>query len=335
MQRREAWSARQENRQPRHLAESDYLLGVHDAQRVGGLRFKENLEGPFLSDEAGMAAPPWTRLRELEQASWMVQADDSTDDPSYTDWLRLLMAPGSSLGGARPKAGVCDENGHLWIAKFPARNDDRDNAAWEMVAHQLAVSVGINVPEARIERFGARHRTFMTKRFDRIVDANVQSRRHFASAMTMLGYRDGSDHSDGASYLEIAEILMRHGATVDADLAELWRRIAFSICIHNTDDHLRNHGFCLAPHGWTLSPAYDLNPDPLGTGLSLNISESDNSLSLNLALEVAPLFRQSNDFAAHTIDQIRDAVAGWRPIADSLEISKAEQERMSPAFVPA
>ena len=231
MKRREALNARSEGREPRRLYASDFLLGVHDEQRMGGLRFKGSLEGPFLSNEEGQSVPPWARLRELENAAWQIQSDDSPSDKEVRQWINLLMAPGSSLGGARPKAGVCDEQNQLWIAKFPGRSDESDVGAWEMLAHRLAKNARLNVAEARIEKLGPSHHTFMTKRFDRVVVDGTRTRRHFASAMTMLGYSDGTCFHDGASYLEIVEFLTRHGADVNCDLEELWRRIVFSICV--------------------------------------------------------------------------------------------------------
>jgi len=256
MQRREAARAREHARPERRLRELDFLLGVHDEQRLGALRFRDSEKGSgWLSDEATMATPPWTSLRELQQASWKLQQDDPRTDSDYLKWLSLMIAPGSSLGGARPKAGVKDGEGHLWIAKFPGRNDVREIAAWEMVVHRLAIQSGIEVSEARLEAFGDGHRTFLSKRFDRVVEGGECKRIHFASAMTLLGYNDGDGGGSGVSYLELAEWLIRHGANSDEDLHQLWRRIVFSIAVRNTDDHLRNHGFLLTPEGWRLSPA--------------------------------------------------------------------------------
>lgn len=332
MTRREAIDARRDNREEKRLTESDFLLGVHDEQRMGGLRFKVADDGPFLSDEAGMAAPPWTRLRELENAAWQVQSTDTVDDLQVREWLGLLLAPGSSIGGARPKAGVCDEDGALWIAKFPGRTDQHDVGAWEMVVHQLAVQAGLNVGQAALEEFGQRHRTFMSKRFDRHVKHGIRTRIHFASAMTMLGYADGTDYRDGASYLEIVEFLGQNGVNVDSDMEELWRRIVFSICISNTDDHLRNHGFLLEPGGWKLSPAYDLNPSPDGRGLSLNISETDNSLDLELVLRVSEYFRIGHQRSRQILSEVKASVVGWKDLAGQFGIPRAEQENMRRAF---
>ena len=333
MKRREAVRARSEKRAEKRLQEIDFLLGVHDEQRVGGLRFRDPAAGnEWQCDDPTMVTPPWTSLRELENASWQLQRDDVEQDPEYRQWLSLLMAPGSSLGGARPKAGVRDERGELWIAKFPGRNDERDMGAWEMVAHELAMQAGLEMAEARMEHFGGRQYTYLVRRFDRTPGTQGKERIHFASAMTLLGYNDGADHTERVSYLELVELLIRQGAEPDRDLHELWRRIVFSIAIRNTDDHLRNHGFLLTPDGWRLSPAFDLNPDPDGLGLNLNISETDNSLSFDLALEVAHHFRLEPDQSNQILKAIKDAVAGWRVEASKRNISRSEQDAMELAF---
>jgi serine/threonine-protein kinase HipA len=327
MQRREAVMARIEERNPRKLMESDFLLGVFDGHRMGALRFKREEDGPFLNDNKEMAAPPWSSLRELEQASLKFEEDDA-DSPDYLKWINMLIAPGSSLGGARPKASIVDTENNLWIAKFPSRNDDRDVAAWEMVANELAVNAGLNVSKGMIQKFNNQYHTYLTKRFDRTEQG---SRIHFASAMTLLGYTDG-EGSVGASYLELMEFIVKHGVQVEKDLEELWRRIVFSICIKNTDDHLRNHGFLLKDKGWELSPAYDINPNEYGKGLSLNVSQEDNSLDLDLAMEVAPYFRLDKAKANQIIQEVKASVATWKQVAKKYKISNAEQERMSVAF---
>ena len=326
MQRREGAIAKQEERVAKKLIESDFLLGVYDGHRMGALRFKMD-DGPFLNDNKEMAAPPWTSLRELEHASLKFE-EDNTDDPDYLKWVAMLIAPGSSLGGARPKASVMDAHNNLWIAKFPSRNDDKDVAAWEMVTNQLAITAGLNVAEGKLLQFNNKYHTYLTKRFDRTA---VDERIHFASAMTLLGHIDGEDAS-GASYLELMEFISRHGAAVEKDLEELWRRIVFSICVKNTDDHLRNHGFLLTDKGWLLSPAYDINPNEYGKGLSLNITDADNSLDLDLALQVAGYFRLTDDKAGNIITEVSGAVKEWKKFAAKNNISNAEQERMSEAF---
>lgn len=334
MQRREAALARENGRSVCRLQETDYLLGVHDEQRSGGLRFKEPEKGQdWLNNDTMMQTPPWTSLRELEHASWRIQDDSANDDPHYLEWLNLLIAPGSSIGGARPKAGVRDPDGDLWIAKFPGRSDSRDMAAWEMLVHRLALRAGLRVAEADLQQFGKGHRTFMTRRFDRVPGTSGVGRIHFASAMTVLGHNDGDDFAAGTSYLEIVEFLIQQGAQTNEDLRELWRRIVFSIAVRNTDDHLRNHGFLLTEGGWQLSPAYDLNADPDGLGLNLNISETDNALSFDLALEVAPFFRLQQKEAELVLNEVRNAVSHWENEAQALSISRAEQELMSKAFM--
>jgi serine/threonine-protein kinase HipA len=328
MQRREAAIAKQEGRAVKKLLESDFLLCVYDGHRMGALRFKLDDKGAFLNDNKEMAAPPWTSLRELEQASLKFE-DDNTDDPEYLKWIDILIAPGSSLGGARPKASVIDADNNLWIAKFPSKNDDKDVAAWEMVTNQLAINAGLNVAKAKLMQFKNKYHTYLTKRFDR---TTAGERIHFASAMTLLGHIDGEDAA-GASYLELMEFISRYGAMVEKDLEELWRRIVFSISVKNTDDHLRNHGFLLTNKGWLLSPAYDINPNEYGKGLSINISDSDNSLNLDLAREVASYFRLSDVKAVQIINEISNVVKDWRKIATSYKITNAEQEKMSAAFI--
>lgn len=328
MDRREALNARQQGRRPGLLLESDYLLGVYDGHRMGALRFKLDEAGSFLNDDFKMAAPPFTALRDLEYASRKLE-EDNVDDKDYSKWIDLLIAPGSSLGGARPKAGVIDTEGSLWIAKFPSLRDTKDVGAWEMVVHKLAAAAGIQVPDAILKKFNSPNHTFITKRFDRNIDG---SRKHFASAMTMLGYMDGASADTGVSYLELVEFIARHGSDVTADLEELWRRIIFYISVKNTDDHLRNHGFLLSDKGWKLSPAYDINPNEFGVGLSLNISENENSLDTDLAMEVAPLFRLKKGRAEEILANVEKAVSDWRAIAKSVGITKAEQDRMAIAF---
>jgi serine/threonine-protein kinase HipA len=330
MERRESILARMENRQRKNLNESDCLLGVSDEQRMGALRFKENASGAFLNDNRNFATPPWSSIRELEQASFQLENDLIDDGSEILKWLFMLLAPGSSLGGARPKAGVRNADGALWIAKFPSREDRHDVGAWEMIVNELAKKAEINVAQAMAKPFYGKHHTFLSKRFDR---TSAGQRLHFASAMTLLGYTDGINFQEGASYLEMAEFIERKGAKVNQDLEELFRRIVFSICVSNTDDHLRNHGFLLTGKGWILSPAYDVNPNPKGTGLKLNISEYDNSLNLDLAFEVAPFFRLTNDRAAVIIHNTINVVSEWRQLAMKYNLSRDEQEKMSRSFL--
>lgn len=329
MDRREAQLAREENRPPRKLLESDYLLGVYDEHRMGALRFKTDTEGPFLDNNKAYASPPWASLRELEHASLELEKNDAENNPHYAKWLKMLIAPGGSLGGARPKASIIDPHKHLWIAKFPSGNDDNDIGAWEFVVYKLAKRAKVIMAEAKTAKFNSHHHTFLSKRFDRTESGE---RIHFASAMTLLQRSDGDDAMKGASYLELAEFILQHGAQPIEDLEQLWRRIVFSICISNTDDHLRNHGFLLQSKGWVLSPAFDINPVASGDGLKLNISESDNSQNLLLAKEIAEYFRVKSERADKIIHEIVNAVKDWRKEASAFGISTREQERMARAF---
>ena len=329
MRRREAILARGEGRKARTLYETDYLLGVYDGNRMGALRFKLSPDGDFMDNNKDLATPPWASIRDLEYASLQLERDDIVDDPEYTKWLGMLIAPGSSLGGARPKANILDEQGNLWIAKFPSGNDSKDMGAWEMVVNELAREAGINVAKGRAQRFSSKQHTFLSKRFDR---TPTGERIHFASAMTLLGHTDGDDYSTGVSYLDLVEFIIANGANVDANLEELWRRIAFNIAVSNCDDHLRNHGFILTDRGWILSPAYDVNPDEHGTGLKLNLSEDDNSLDFDLAMSVSPYFRLSESRATEILQSIKQPVSNWNKIAVKYNISRSEQELVAPAF---
>ena len=329
MKRREAVIARQENRRPCVLNEIDYLLGVHDRYRLGALRFKRTLNGNFLDDDEKLAAPPISSLRELEHAASKVEGNADTTDPEYLKWLYMLMSPGSSLGGARPKASVIDENKQLWIAKFPSRYDDYDIAAWEFVTYKLAVAAQIEMAECRIDKFNSQYHTFLTKRFDR----TPQSRLHFTSAMTQLGHCDWEyDGEYDASYLELAQFLWDNGANTQADLAQLWRRIIFNIAVSNTDDHLRNHGFIYKNGGWVLSPAYDINPVTPANGLHLNITTNDNSLNYDIAFEVIAFFQLDISEAEAIKDQVLKAVSHWQERASQVGINRSEQQLMAPAF---
>ncbi len=326
MKRREAIIAKKEERKPRTLTEVDFLLGVYDETRMGGLRFSTSQGGAFLSDDKELATPPWTTLRKLESASL---AFEKNDDGMEEKWLKQLVAPGSSLGGARPKASVLAPDGSLWIAKFPSKHDETNVGAWEMVVHELAVLCNLNVPEARLENFSKTGSTFLTKRFDRVGDRRV----HFASAMTLLGKSDGANASDGSGYLDIANIIRQNGMMPKRDLLELWRRIVFNMAVSNTDDHLRNHGFLMGESGWLLSPMYDVNPNIYGDTLSLNVDSDSNLIDFNLALSVAKLYGLTETQATNELKEIKNIVdTNWRKLAGQYGLSRSETEEMAPAF---
>jgi serine/threonine-protein kinase HipA len=322
MRRMERRRAEREKETPRTLQEIDYLLLVDDETRQGALRFAQQAGGPFLREEGEKRTPPLIELpRLLSAAERVLEEKDSDDD------LRMLFAPGSSLGGARPKASVRDKDGHLSIAKFPHRDDDYDTVRWEAVSLALARRAGITVPEGRLELIGGKP-VLLLRRFDR----SGGSRIPFLSSMSMLSAKDNETHS----YLELVDALRQHGAAPKEDIRALWRRLTFNILISNTDDHLRNHGFLYeGPAGWRLSPAYDLNPVPVDIKpriLSTAINEEDNTASLALALEVAGYFELEDAAAREIATGVGKVVSDWRAEATRHGLSNAEIERMASAF---
>jgi serine/threonine-protein kinase HipA len=322
MMRAEARREKKAGEPPRTLWEADYLLLVDDETRQGALRFSEEAGGPFLRQVADHRTPPLIELPALLAASEHVY-----DEVETAEDLRLLLAPGSSLGGARPKASVRDRDGELAIAKFPHHTDRISTVLWEAVALRLASAAGINTASGRIEKAAGRP-VFLLRRFDR----EGTTRRPFLSAMSMLG---AVDH-ETRSYLEIADAIQRYGASPTQDLHELWRRIVFSVLISNTDDHLRNHGFLYEGNrGWRLSPAYDLNPVPVQFRpriLSTLINEQSGDASLKLAFSVAEYFRLDQAQARQTAYEVGKAVSRWRQEATALGIAAAEINLVASAF---
>ena len=327
MQRKENLRARHEGVRPRILTEWDFLLGVHDETRLGALRFKLP-GGPFVDSETKLAAPPLTSLRELQAASLQFEQHiNDEDNPDYERWLRQLIAPGTSLGGARPKASVRDETGVLCMAKFPSRRDTRDVGAWELVANSLARKAGINVPEARPLHFQeSEFTTFLVKRFDRTAPGR---RLAFVSAMTLTQHKDGDE---GASYIELVDLLQSRGADTNADCEQLFRRVLFNIRIRNTDDHLRNHGFFVGGQGIRLSPAYDINPSVDRNELSLAIDETEATCDVSVAMNAYKSYGISAAQADNALRSVDTAVVDWRAEANRFGIPKAEQALMEPAF---
>ena len=315
--------AEKEKRARRQLNQIDYLLAVYDFSRHGALRFKQTPDGDFLSAEDNKAIPPLVELPKLLTASEKVLDDDA----SYNDILELL-APGSSLGGARPKASVIDKTGNLCIAKFPKKDDNNNNVLWEAVALTLAEKAGLNVQRWELTTALGKA-VLLLKRFDR---TGVGQRIPFLSAMTMLNANDGE--SNEYSYLDLAEIIRTKGVNVTNDMKELWHRMLFSVLISNTDDHLRNHGFLRTDAtGWQLSPLYDVNPSSDRTGnLQLNIDENSSTASVELVMSVAEYFRLNKAEAEKILNQTRSAVAEWRDVARALGIGAGEIARMAAAF---
>ena len=326
MKRREAQMAKEEKRASKNLYELDFLMGVNDESRMGALRFKLEEEAPFLNNDNTRPTPPWSSVRELQHGITLIESEN--DNKEVRKWLSILLAPGSSLGGARPKANILDEKGNLWIAKFPSKGDTIDKAAWEFLAYKLALKAGIEMAECKIEKIGPKHHTFFTKRFDRI----KQKRVHFASAMTMTGNNEDIIKNTSPSYLDIAEFIQFNESNNKSELNQLWRRMVFNIAISNTDDHLRNHGFVFHNNGWQLSPAYDINPSIDKDGLSLNIDTDNNALDFDVAMSVGEYFQLSEKQMLLILNDIKSAVKNWKTLAIKIGISKAEMHLMSGAF---
>ncbi len=327
MDRRRAQERRHgQTTQPARLTLWDYLLGVDDRLRLGAVRLQEPGRG-WIAPPHGSSVPPLTRLRILEAQARKVEEDP---DGELDDDVRLLMAPGSSLGGARPKAVVTDEAERAWIAKFPSKNDEDDMGLWEALTNALARACGITVPDMLVDQVGDKHHLVRSLRFDRTPDGK---RIHVASAMTLTGHQDGDGANTGVSYLELARVLAEHGAAPGRCLPELWRRIVFNMLVANADDHLRNHAFLLRPgQGWELAPAYDMNPMPEASGLALNVSEADNAIDLDLARSVAAHFRVGDAEATATITRMRSVVRRWRQGALKMGASALACDRMAQAF---
>ncbi len=313
--------AQRDGRAVRTLAESDYLLGVADETRLGALRFRwvggEEFQAPI---RAGV--PALIELGRLLQITERILRDEETDED-----LQLIFAPGSSLGGARPKASVIDQHGHLSIAKFPKETDEYSIETWEEVALQLAEQAGIVTPLHELIDVAGK-KVMLSRRFDR--DGAV--RIPFLSAMAMMGAKDG----ERGSYPEIVDALAEHGAQGKTDAHALYRRVAFNVLISNVDDHLRNHGFLwLGKAGWSLSPAYDLNPVPTDVKarvLTTDINLDEGTCSLDLLEESAGFFALTLPQARAIIKEVATSTAKWRQTAKALGARTAEINRMASAF---
>jgi serine/threonine-protein kinase HipA len=326
MKRRASLNSQEKGKPSPTLYDIDFLLGVHDFCRMGALRFKIDPMGDFLDNDPVSPTPPWASIRELQHGAKLIETNE--DSPEVRKWLAMLMAPGSSLGGARPKANILDKNGHPWIAKFPSKNDTTDKGAWEYLTYRLALNAGITMAESRIENITGPYHTFFTKRFDR----ENKTRIHFASAMTMTGKNEELNRGETPSYLDMVEFIQFSGINTEEDLHQLWRRIIFNILVSNTDDHLRNHGFILTNKGWRLSPAFDINPSIDKFGLALNIDNNSNEADINLAKSVGIYFRLGSKEMDQILSDVQLAVLGWQKIAVEIGIPRNEQILMSSAF---
>ncbi len=318
--RREQILAQEEKRPLRRLSSFDYLLGIDDYARMGALRFKEDEDGDFINSSPSLRIPPLTDIRTLEAASQKIERSELANELPDKRWIAQLVQPGSSLGGARPKASVVDTDGTLCIAKFPSRRDDYDAGLWEHLCHQLATRAGIKTARTRVLKTSDEYHTLISQRFDR---TDGGKRIHFASAMTLLGLQDGDNASSGFGYLDIVDFILRHSGDTEQNLRELYRRVAFNICIGNSDDHFRNHGFLLTRRGWTLSPAYDMNPT-LSTHQSLLISSTTSEANLGILLKASEEYMLPREEARSIIDEVRKGLEGWQSLATRLGISQRE-----------
>jgi serine/threonine-protein kinase HipA len=331
MKRRELLQAKDEGRAPRKLYVWDYLQGVQDATRQGALRFKHTDTREFIAQDV-FATPPVTKLAELSEIAHALTRTDRDDLDQLRQWLAVLVAPGASLGGARPKANFVEEDGTAWIAKFPAAQDDLDIGAWEYLTWMLAQQAGIAMPPAKKIKIGkSGHHTFCVQRFDRI----EHTRRFYASAMTVLSAQETDDGTH--SYLELAQFLSDHGdpERLQGDLEQLFRRVIFNIAVGNRDDHLRNHGFLLTARGWRLSPAFDLNPNTDKDAHVLNIDEHDNRPSFQSALGTAGYYRLTKAQAEAIMKEVLSVTQTWETLAQKQTLRAEERLMQARAFTAA
>jgi serine/threonine-protein kinase HipA len=325
LHRREQILAAEEHRPVRRLSSFDYLVGIDDFARMGGFRFKLQADGPFMNVESAWRIPPLAEVQTLIEASQEVERCEDLNELPGLKWIAQLVQPGSSLGGARPKANVVDEDGVLMVAKFPSHKDDYDVALWEHFCHLLAARAGVKVAQTRVIAAGGQYHTLLSRRFDR---TSTGRRIHFASALSLLGLVDGDNATTGHGYLDIVDFIVQHCTDVEWNLRELYRRVAFNICVGNADDHFRNHGFLLTSKGWTLSPAYDMNPTNQGYQ-SLLISASDNRSDLTVLLGACEDYLIPRHEAETIIREVVQAVGAWRPIATRVGLTTREQARFA------
>ena len=319
--RREQILAKEENRPMRRLSSFDYLIGIEDFSRMGAFRFKESINGDYINASEILRIPPLTDIRELIAASSEIEKSEDENRLPEMRWIAQLVQPGSSLGGARPKASVIDENKILHIAKLPSRKDDYDVGLWEHFSHLLAKKAGVNAAETKVISTSDKYHTLLSRRFDRREDGK---RIHFASAMTLLGLNDGDNANTGHGYLDIVDFILQNCTNVKDNLQELYRRVAFNICIGNTDDHFRNHGFLLTAKGWILAPAYDINPT-LNEYQSLLINSYTNKSDLNELLNSCEEYMLQKHIARQIISEVLNTVKYWQSLSNRLGIIKTEQ----------
>lgn len=328
LKRREQIESVLDQREPKTLNAMDLLCGIDDSSRMGALRFKRAVQGPFLNDLDKLPIPPIASLRELMHSVRELETSEAKNILPEQKWIQQLIKPGSSLGGARPKATVVDETGNLWIAKFPSLNDTYDIGSWEHFAYVMAKEAGISTSESKLVPIAPNRNIFLVKRFDRLNHKRV----HFASSMTLLGLHDGDGASTGHGYLDIVDAILENCLDVEQNLEELYRRVAFNICIGNTDDHFQNHGFILKQKGWTLSPAYDLNPTT-NRQQSLLINEKTDVSDLQLLKRSAKDYMLEQAKADSIIEDVISAMKRWEQVANSLRLPKRDIQIFKTRFL--
>ena len=320
LNRREQLQAQEQRRPLRRLSSFDYLLGIDDYSRMGAFRFKETPDSDFINSDPTLKIPPLTDIRTLEAAGSAIEQSEAHNALPEKKWIAQLIQPGTSLGGARPKASVTDLDGALCVAKFPSRKDDYDVELWEHLCHLLARKAGIEVADTKVLKAIGPYHTLISRRFDRNADGR---RIHFASAMTLLGLQDGNNAADGHGYLDLVDFIVQHCTAVESNLRELYRRVAFYICVGNSDDHFRNHGFLLTPKGWTLSPAYDINPT-LNSSQSLLITSVSNQAAFSQLRAAAEDYLLTRETADAILAEVQAALVDWSTPAAQIGIPRRE-----------
>ena len=320
LNRREQLQAQEQRRPLRRLSSFDYLLGIDDYSRMGAFRFKETPDSDFINSDPTLKIPPLTDIRTLEAAGSAIEQSEAHNALPEKKWIAQLIQPGTSLGGARPKASVTDLDGALCVAKFPSRSDDYDVELWEHLCHLLARKAGIEVADTKVLKAIGPYHTLISRRFDRTTDGR---HIHFASAMTLLGLQDGNNAADGHGYLDLVDFIVQHCTAVESNLRELYRRVAFYICVGNSDDHFRNHGFLLTPKGWTFSPAYDINPT-LNPAQSLLITSVSNQAAFSQLRAAAKDYLLTRETADAILAEVQAALQDWPTLATHIGIPRRE-----------
>ena len=322
LDRRERLKAQVEGRPVRMLTNYDYLTGIEDFTRMGGIRYKDEDSDSYMNDSAKFLVPPIESLRALCDACHEIELAEERNELPEQRWIDQLIDPGTSLGGARPKANVIDADGKLYVAKFPSKKDLENTELIEHFSHCLAATAGINVAQTRTIKISKDRHLLLSERFDRTAEGR---RIHFASAMSLLGFDDGAGSSTGNGYLDIVDFILQGCVNVQQNLRELYRRVAFNVMFGNTDDHFRNHGFLLTPKGWTLSPAYDINP-----GIKLHqcllIDQYTEQSDVDTLLHASDSYMLEQQEASEIIVEVRSAIKNWRATATELQLSHKKLE---------